>query len=344
MTLVLVVEDQPQMRQLLHEWLEADGAMVAEAATAEEGLTLATSGEPPAVALVDLRLPGRSGLWLADQLRTASPHTGVVVITGVHDFDVAVKSLQNGVVDYVAKPFSRARLQQALQRALAAHSERRAVAALRGELQTDRARVAEALVELEANAASSIEALLTILEAREPGARARAHRIATIAVNLALALEIREPELTHIEQAALLHDIGKLAVPDYGGASSPAELLQGPFLLKHVRFLAPAGEIVASVQERYDGSGLPYGLRGEAIPRGSRILAVAIAFDELVNGPGKVAPTDAAVMLLGRRSHFDPRVLEALCLLYTAGGARPGASTVRASEPRQGERLLSAGI
>jgi len=218
------------------------------------------------------------------------------------------------------------------------------VAALRGELQTDRARVAEALVELEANAASSIEALLTILEAREPGARARAHRIATIAVNLALALEIREPELTHIEQAALLHDIGKLAVPDYGGASSPAELLQGPFLLKHVRFLAPAGEIVASVQERYDGSGLPYGLRGEAIPRGSRILAVAIAFDELVNGPGKVAPTDAAVMLLGRRSHFDPRVLEALCLLYTAGGARPGASTARASEPRQGERLLSAGI
>lgn len=331
MSLVLVVEDQPQMRQLLHRWLEADGATVVEAATAEDGLTLATAGEPPAVALVDLRLPGRSGLWLADQLRVASPHTGVVVATGVHDFDVAVRSLQTGVVDYVAKPFSRARLQQALYRALAAHSERRAVAALRGELQADRARVADALVELEANAASSIEALLAMLDVREPGARARAHRIATTAVNLALALQIREPDLTHIEQAALLHDIGKLAASDASGTASPGleearrqapAPLQGQLLLKNVRFLAHAAEIVASAQERYDGSGLPRGLRGEAIPLGSRIVAAAIAFDELVSDPDEpLAPADAAVRLLKHRGReFDPRVLDALCLLYASGG------------------------
>ncbi|HXH25408.1 MAG TPA: HD domain-containing phosphohydrolase, partial [Vicinamibacterales bacterium] len=190
---------------------------------------------------------------------------------------------------------------------------------------------ADALVELEANAASSIEALLAMLDAREPGARARAHRIATTAVNLALALQIREPDLTHIEQAALLHDIGKLAASDASGTTSPGleearrqapAPLQGQLLLKNVRFLGHAAEIVASAQERYDGSGLPRGLRGETIPLGSRIVAAAIAFDELVNDPDEpLAPADAAVRLLQHRGgEFDPRVLDALCLLYASGG------------------------
>lgn len=137
MSQVLIVDDQAEMRRLLRKWVEAEGATAIEAATAEEGLEAALAAEDTAVALCDLRLPGHNGLWLADQLRRVAPHTSVVMTTGAHDFDVAVKSLQKGVIDYVEKPFSRARIQAALYRGFATHTARRAVAALRSELCAD---------------------------------------------------------------------------------------------------------------------------------------------------------------------------------------------------------------
>src|SRR5688572_4899104 len=103
---VLIVEDEAPIRRLLQAWTQAEGAEVVEAASAEQALTLVKSEGPLAVALCDLKLPGRDGLWLADQLREVSPETAVVMTTAVHEFDVAVHSLQKRVVDYLSKPYT----------------------------------------------------------------------------------------------------------------------------------------------------------------------------------------------------------------------------------------------
>jgi CheY-like chemotaxis protein len=78
---VLIVDDEEPLRKLLQHWVEAAGATVIEAGSAEEGLALAQSGGAPAVALCDIRLPGKDGLWLAEQLHLAFPETVVLMTT-----------------------------------------------------------------------------------------------------------------------------------------------------------------------------------------------------------------------------------------------------------------------
>lgn len=333
MTQILIVDDEVSMRRLLHKWVQTDGVGVLEAGSAEEGLALVESEGAPAVALCDIRLPGRDGLWLAEQLRVAHPETAVVMTTGVNEFDAAVTSLHAGVVDYLVKPFSHERMMEALGRALFTHKSRQALTDMQAELDRRRQQISDALSELETNATGAIEALLGILRARHADWYEQARRVARLSVNIALALQIREPELSDIERAALLHNFGCLALPDYLFAVPESELsagdrarlrtypLHGYALLKHVPFLAAANAIAVAAHERFDGTGFPQGRRGHEIPLGARIIGVALAYDELAHGTKGPSATPAealAVLSSARASQFDPLVIGALKMLQAA--------------------------
>jgi putative two-component system response regulator len=330
---VLIVDDEEPLRRLLRTWVEAAGATVIEAGTAEEGLALVQSGGAPAVALCDIRLPGQDGLWLAGQLHVGFPETAVLMTTGVLEFGAAVNSLQAGVVDYLVKPFSRERLTEAVNQAFFVHKSRHALANMQRELDERRAQIAEALGDLELNIAASLEAMLAMLRVRDAHSCDHALRVATLSVNLAMALRINEPQLSDIERAALLHNLGRLALPDQilirkERSLSPDERatlrsypLHGQAMLKNVPFLANASEIAVASHERYDGSGFPRGLSGEAIPLGARIIGVADAYDELVSGIGDrpVGPARAVEILsVERIAQFDPLVIGALTMLQPA--------------------------
>ena len=156
----------------------------------------------------------------------------------------------------------------------------------------------EALAELEATAATSLEAMLELLRARHPAAAAHARRVADLAVNIAMALQVPEPHLSDIERGALLHTIGHTA--------------------PHVPLLAGASAIAVAAHERYDGGGSPRGLAGDAIPLGARIVAVADAFDRIVSGmAGDPIPPAQALDVLAttRAAEFDPLVIGALKVL-----------------------------
>jgi response regulator RpfG family c-di-GMP phosphodiesterase len=330
---VLIVDDEAPIRRLLQAWVEGEGAAACQASNAEEALALVESSGAPAVALCDIRMPGRDGLWLAEQLRAGYPQTAVVMTTGVHEFDAAVHSMQAGVVDYLVKPFTRERMAEALNRAIFTHKSRHALAAMDEELVHRRAQIIEALAEIELNASSSLEALLSILGARHAATLAHAHRVSRLAVNLAMALQIGEPQLSDIERAALLQNLGRLVLPD--AILSPDERtltgadrdrfrghpLHGYTMLKNVPFLAAAAEIAVAAHERYDGSGYPHALRGDAIPLGARIISLANAYDELVaGGTGAPLSQPAALDVLSttRAAEFDPLVLGALKALQPA--------------------------
>jgi len=324
---VLIVDDEAPVRRLMRRFVEAGGSEAIEAKDAEQALALMAGTGGAAVALCDLRMPGRDGLWLAGQLRGLHPHTAVVMITAVHEFDAAVMSLQSGAVDYVAKPFTQERLHEALERGLRANASRCELAALQQELEDSLETVARALSDTELNGSTSIDAILAMMEARDPGAASHAHRVARRSVNLALALHVEEPLVSDIERAALLHDVGRLAMPDRVLSASAESLspgerrllrghpLHGRTMVMAVPFLSAASEIAVAVHERLDGSGFPLGLRGPEIPFESRIVAVAHAYDELTSDAARPAlPAAAALEILGatHAAEFDQIVVTAL--------------------------------
>lgn len=288
MSRVLIVEDQAPIARLLQTWAEAEGIIPTVAASAEQGLLLAAE-QAPGAALCDIRLPGgRDGFWLVEQLRVLHPETAVVMTTGLSDFEAAVTSLRVGVTDYIVKPYTRERIKEGLKRALAEHELRRA------------ARPAPDALEPGELASRVKAALLAVLRAQGGAAVSHAQRVSDLSVRLATALGLDPASVSRTEHAALLCDIERLDIHTLG---------------RKALHLGEASAIAVAVQERFDGSGFPLGLRGEAIPLGARIVGVADAFEELVmgGGPTLLDPADAVVALChGRSQQFDPAVLEAL--------------------------------
>jgi DNA-binding NtrC family response regulator len=116
MTAVLVVEDDPSVRRLLVRWLRIWKDAVKVAITAEEALDAMTT-EPAAIVFCDIRLPGRDGLSLAQEIRTRWPRTAIIMASSLDDLRVVEQSRKIGAVDFVSKPFGEEMLRQALARA-----------------------------------------------------------------------------------------------------------------------------------------------------------------------------------------------------------------------------------
>jgi CheY-like chemotaxis protein len=113
---VLIVDDEEPIRRFLRRRLESWGYKVQEAESATEALERMLS-EPAAIAIIDIRMPGRNGLWLAEQIRQRWSKTAIIMATGADDMGSVEKSRKLGAVDYVLKPFDRELLRQALVRA-----------------------------------------------------------------------------------------------------------------------------------------------------------------------------------------------------------------------------------
>jgi response regulator RpfG family c-di-GMP phosphodiesterase len=327
---VLLVDDENGIRGLMTRWIESIGYESREAANAEEALDH-MSRKVSEVAVCDIRLPGRDGLWLAEQIRQQYPDTAVIMATGVHDVDAAVTSLRSGVVDYLVKPFGRDRLREALVRGFGFHQNsvdaRKWRQALEAELGARRQQLSDALAEVEITSQSALNAILAMLTVRDRPAYDHARRVAVIAVHLARALGMTVLEVADVERAALLHDIGKIAIPE-AVLLKPASLTDeereimrrqpqlGHDLLARMPFLAEAAEIVVATQERFDGTGYPRGLSGDRIPLGSRIVSVADAYDAMTHARAHrdAVASSEAVSELQRSSgsQFDPRVVNAM--------------------------------
>lgn len=327
---VIVVDDEVGLTKLTARWVESIGLKVRTASDAEQALRL-LSEEPAAVAICDIGLPGRDGLWLVDQLRRRYPDTAIVMATGQREFDSAVTSLRAGATDYVTKPFDRDQIQQAVRKGLDRHraivEEHNSRQRLQDALLERQARLSDAIVESEVTSAGALEAMLAMLTSHNAGARDHARRVARTAVHMALALGVTEPELSEIERAALLHDIGKVAMPEAllqkSGALTNEErdvMREHPrvafSLIRDVAFLRGAADLVLSASEWFNGRGYPLQLAGAHIPRGSRVIAVSDAFDVMTHAQVYRNPVSAAdaVHEIGRcaGTQFDPAAVDAL--------------------------------
>jgi response regulator RpfG family c-di-GMP phosphodiesterase len=328
---MLIVEDDAQVRVLMMRWLMSEGHLVSAAGTAAEALEEMTRN-PVALVIADIGLPGRDGLWLAGEIRRRYPETVLIMATGSCDFHKVVGSLRHGAMDYLRKPFQRGELLDAVRGGLAhyanATAQRQRVVALETELEAKKAAIAEGSTDARIAAGTAIEGMLAMLEAHAPGARAHAQRVARLTADTALLMGITDPLLSQIEKAALLHDLGRVALPvDTGdgrtaGAGTTGDrptLLPeiGATLMRHVSFLERPAEIVLGILEHYDGTGAPRGLQGRQIPLGARIIAVADRYDQLTErGHGGTVPALSASSALAALeqeggTRLDPEVLAA---------------------------------
>ena len=189
---ILIVDDEPAVRDVLVTWLQAAGYRCAEAADAQTALDCITA-HPVDVALLDLALPGHDGLWLAAADSSETDDVALIMVTGLQRFDAAVAGIRLGVLDYLLKPFSRTGAAagcppggRVARKPADATAERDR--AMQREIAERREALANDLAALDKATAGAIQALLETLHQRNPDAAAHANRVARMAVDLAHAL------------------------------------------------------------------------------------------------------------------------------------------------------------
>lgn len=333
---VLVIDDDDDVRDVLAAWVEADGCLPVPVSGADAALSQAVG---VAVALCDVQMPGHDGFWFLEQVQHRHPDIAVVLVTGVHDVDWALRGLQQGVVDYLLKPFDQRSLSRALENGMRQHRLRRADRLLRdqraAELGARHARLVEALTRLRVETTAHVEAVLDLIAFRTDIWREHSQRVRHLAVALATTMRVPETQVDALGQAALLHEVGRLVLPD-GLLSKTGDLTTeeralwrrvpdlGASILDALPALRPAAGIVRSRFEEYAGSGYPRQLAGDEIPMTSRVLAVADSYDAMRSPrPFRDALThEQAVSELVRNSgtQFDPDVVRAFTRTPGLGG------------------------
>jgi len=278
--------------------------------------------------LSDVKMPGIDGIGLLYEVRKRYPEVAVLMLTACEDISMAVTAMKSGALDYVQKPFELERVKTAVRNGLRRNAQmRRESARIRTLEQTVKQQTMELqglLRNLEQASAGTLEALVAALDAREHEMQAHSRRVADYTVYLAQHMGVLENELETIRQGAMLHDIGKIGVPDSillkSGPLTAEEWMQmrrhpqiGFWILNGIDQLRPAAEIVLSHHERYDGTGYPSRLSGAEIPLGARIFAVTDTLDAITSlrpyHRGQSFEAAREEIAANSQAQFDPEVV-----------------------------------
>lgn len=330
---VLVVDDDPEVQEVLQEIFLSNGYKCQVAKDGREGFELFQAARPT-VTITDIKMPVMNGLEFLRAAKALDPDAAIIVLTGVGDIKIAVESLKQGAYDFIIKPVNLDELLIAAERALEHRQlliERRQYqAVLERRVEEATRDLASALKDLKETYRATLEALGSALDTRDVGTQAHSRRVHGYALTLARAHGVAEPQITDIEHGVLLHDIGKIGIPDAilrkpGPLSDEEWTIMrthpevGRKLIEGIRFLRGAVPIVFHHHERWNGRGYPRGLKGEAIPLGARIFSVADAFDAMtVDRPYSRAISFEAAKAEIRRcagTHFDPQAVETFLLI-----------------------------
>lgn len=325
---ILIVDDEIEITEILADLLSEDYDC-SRAASAEDALARLHEGNFQLV-ISDITMPGMSGLDMIPHIKQFSPQTVVVMISGMQTVESAIGALRLGAFDYLMKPFDLRQVEAVVKRALEHYdlvvAKQRYENHLEELVEQRTAELDRALNSLEGAYRSTLKALTAALETRDSETHGHSERVVTYSLRLGREYGLNSEQMKALEFGSLLHDIGKIGVPD-SILRKPAKLteeewvrmrehpLHGQQILRGIEFLQGASRVVAQHHEKWDGTGYPLGLRAEEIDINARIFAVADAFDAITSDRvyrrGK--PYEAAAQELddwaGRQ--FDPKVVEA---------------------------------
>jgi putative nucleotidyltransferase with HDIG domain len=325
---ILIVDDEPEITAILSD-LFYGRYDCTTAGSAEEALgRLAETNYELVVS--DITMPGMSGLEMIPHVKSNSPNTVVVMISGMQTVESAIEALRLGAFDYVMKPFDLRQVEAVVTRALEHQdlivAKQRYEDHLEELVEQRTAELDQALNSLEDAYRSTLKALTAALETRDLETHGHSERVVSYSMRLGREYGLDSERLKSLEFGSLLHDIGKIGVPDLI-LRKPAKLtseewvlmrehpVHGQQILRGIKFLEGAARVVAQHHEKWDGSGYPLGLSADDIDICARIFAVADAFDAITSDRvyRKGKPYQAAAQELDEWAgkQFDPRVVEA---------------------------------
>jgi putative two-component system response regulator len=322
---ILIVDDEPFVCELLARWLLADGHDCAPAFSGEMALRLLETREFDLV-ISDIMMPGLSGIDLLKVIKKRFPKVAVLMVTAVDDRKTGILTLELGAYAYIIKPFERNEILINVASAL----ERREMALLSRQYEHN---LSEHARRHDSEIRHRDEIVLRMISAsgrRHGETGGHLQRVGRYASALAKAVAsgwtLRA--LEDISMAAAMHDIGKIGLP-FRILHKAGKLTAEEFniMKTHTQIgrrilgnsespvLRMAGDVAFSHHERWDGTGYPQGLVGEAIPESARIVAVVEVYDALVNERlyRPAYSEDEALSMMTQQSgkHFDPKILDA---------------------------------
>jgi putative two-component system response regulator len=325
---ILIVDDEVEITEILADLLSADYECV-RAGSAEQALSQLADNRFQLV-ISDITMPGMSGLEMIPHVKEHSPDTVVVMISGMQTVESAIGALRLGAFDYLMKPFDLRQVEAVVKRALEHYelvvAKQRYENHLEELVEQRTAELDRALNSLEAAYRSTLKALTAALETRDSETHGHSERVVSYSLRLGREYGLNSEQMKSLEFGSLLHDIGKIGVPD-SILRKPAKLTEeewvrmrehpvhGQQILRGIEFLQGAARVVAQHHEQWDGSGYPLGLRGEEIDICARIFSVADAFDAITSdrvyrrGKSYEAAAQELDDWAGRQ--FDPKIVEA---------------------------------
>jgi putative two-component system response regulator len=317
-SLVLIVDDEYIGRETLQSVLEGEGY---ELEMAENGLQAIEKAKKllPDVILLDVMMPGMTGFEVCQRIRS-DPQIAeipIIILTALDDRESLLNALKAGADDFISKPFDRYELRARLLGITRLNRYQKLI--------QERAKLREANAQLLNAYEATIDGLSHALDLRDRETEGHSRRVTELTIKLAKALNMSEEEITHIRRGALLHDMGKIGVPD--SILHKPDVLTGEewgIMRKHpqfaydmlspIEYLRPALEIPYSHHERWDGAGYPRGLKGEEIPMSARLFSIADVWDALTSDrPYRPAWSQEEARIYIREQsgkHFDPQVVD----------------------------------
>jgi len=313
---ILIVDDEPVIRATLEGLLDSEYKLCF-AENGAEGLSLAEDIQPDLI-LLDVMMPCMDGFEACRRIRAlpSLAEIPIIMITALDDRDSRLKGIRAGADDFLSKPFDGLELLARVQPIVRLNRYRRIV--------EQRSELDKLLQELLVSYHKTIEGWSTALDLRDRETEGHTLRVTQMSVEFGRVLGISEEQLEQIRMGALLHDIGKLGVPD-AILLKPRPLTNEETEIMHkhpvyayewlgtIEFLKSAVDIPYCHHEKWDGSGYPRGLRGEEIPLAARLFAIVDVWDALCSDrPYRAAVPEAEVLAyiqsqLGK--HFDPALV-----------------------------------
>ena len=318
---ILIVDDEVAIRRLLHLKLSRQGYHCEEAGNAAEALDKLKT-YPADLIMLDIKMPGRTGIDLLPELKANYPSTAVIMATAVAETNLAIQCMRQGADDYINKPFNLDEVAMSVDKTLGKRQLELRIKEYQEQLQQ---KVDMQTVEIRTLFLGAIEALVFALEAKDKYTAGHSRRVTEIALSIGQELKLSEGDMEDLRWGSLLHDVGKIAVDQFvqnkPGKLTPAEY---EHIMIHAQvgagIVKPVvnGKVVAIVEhhhDHYNGAGLHQVVAGEDIPLGARILAIADAFDAMTSDrPYRPSmPMDEARQEIKRciGTQFDPAVASA---------------------------------
>ena len=317
-SLVLIVDDEYIGRETLQSVLEGEGY---ELEMAENGFQAIEKAKQllPDVILLDVMMPGMTGFEVCQRIRS-DPQIAeipIIILTALDDRESLLNALKAGADDFISKPFDRYELRARLLGITRLNRYQK--------LLQERAKLREANAQLLNAYEATIEGLSHALDLRDRETEGHSRRVTEVTVKLAQALNFSEEEILHMRRGALLHDIGKIGIPD-SILHKPDSLTEEEWtnmrkhpqfaydMLSPIEYLRPALVIPYSHHEKWDGTGYPRGLKGEEIPMSARLFAIADVWDAVTSDrPYRAAWTEEQATAYIREQsgkHFDPQIVD----------------------------------